>query len=515
MKYFLLFVIAFLSVTTEAQVTWANDVAEIFYNNCTQCHHNNGIAPFSLMQYQDALDNDSHIDDVVESGEMPPWIADTEYQEYAHERVLTQEEIATILQWMDLDMPAGDLADAPPAPIYPEDGFIALAPDVEVQIPEYTSQASSSADDYVCFSMPLGLSTDKKLRAFEVVPGNGHIVHHALLYIDSTGTYPTDTEGICVGPTDGLIGGYTPGAEPTIFPSDGEDINMGVTIPAGSNLVLALHYPEGSAGEVDNTKVRLYFYDDDTEIREIYTNPIIQNWNFILLPNQITPVSAQLGPMPIDFSVLSVFPHMHLLGNEIKSYAISSEGDTTNFVHIPHWNFEWQQFYFFNQIQHITAGSTIYGEGSFDNTTDNEFNPNNPPVLVFPGLNTSDEMFLVYFHFLPYEEGDEDINLAELTSLPTFLNELNNTSESSIATYPNPFHYATSIEITLKKAAKVSLFIYDNQGRLVDKLAEKSNLPSGVHLFKWQPETDLPNGLYHFSALINGESKSGMLVKGE
>jgi len=162
---------------------------------------------------------------------------------------------------------------APPAPVYPEDGFILNPPDLEVQIPTYTSQATNFSDDYVCISMPLGLTSSKKLRAFEVVPGNPEVVHHCLLYIDETGEYESDLSGYCVGPTDGLIGGYTPGAVPTIFPSDGADMNMGVIIPAGSNLVLAMHFPEGSAGETDDTKVRLYFYEDDVPLREITTSP--------------------------------------------------------------------------------------------------------------------------------------------------------------------------------------------------------------------------------------------------
>jgi hypothetical protein len=27
-------------------ITWASNIAPIFYNNCTKCHHDNGIAPF-------------------------------------------------------------------------------------------------------------------------------------------------------------------------------------------------------------------------------------------------------------------------------------------------------------------------------------------------------------------------------------------------------------------------------------------------------------------------------------
>lgn len=513
MKHVVLSLIFFVStLLSQAQTTWSEDVAIIIYDNCTTCHRPGGIAPFSLMDYSSAATYSYPIVTEVFAGTMPPWSPDPSYQSYAHERLLSQNEIQTLIDWLANGSSEGNPDLAPPPPVYPEDGFILNPPDIEVQIPTYTSQATNFSDDYVCISLPLGLLEDKKLRAFEVIPGNPEIVHHCLLYIDESGTYESDLGGDCVGPLDGLIGGYTPGAVPTIFPSDGADMNMGVSIPTGSNLVLAMHFPEGSAGETDDTKVRLYFYEDDVPLREISTEPLLQNWSFQLPAGEITQVDANFNLIPQDMSVLSVFPHMHLLGHQIKSFGVTTSQDTIPFVDIPHWDFEWQQFYAFDSIQVVPAGTNLIAQGEFDNTSANTHNPNNPPSNVFPGLNTSDEMFIVYFQFLPYEAGDEDLDVDQLTNLPVFIEQQHlKDGAIDVRAFPNPFFESVQLEIELTSNAIVSLHIYDQQGKRVAKLANKENLGSGISNFQWTPDQSISQGTYYYSLSVNGEYSSGVL----
>jgi hypothetical protein len=272
-----------------------------------------------------------------------------------------------------------------------------------------------------------------------------------------------------------------------------------------------MHFPEGSAGETDDTKVRLYFYEDDIDIREISTDPIIQNWSFNLPPGQITPVNAQYNVGNTDISVLSAFPHMHLLGKDIRSYAIGPDNDTIPLIDIPHWDFEWQQFYFFENIQRLPAGSTFYGEGHFNNTSSNPHNPNDPPISVGPGLNTSDEMFLIYFHYLAYQEGDELLDMEELTSLPTFVEEHNPSLSLDVNTYPNPFTESVTLSLAYEKSALASLYIYSGQGKLITKLAERQNIPAGTTQWTWTPEASIEAGIYYYSLIVDGEAQSGMI----
>ncbi len=527
MKKLTLIILSLISIVGKSQVTWSDDVAEVVYNNCANCHNPNGIAPFSLLTYQDAYDFRLAISPAVANGDMPPWTADTTYQRYSHERTLSSQEKNIILDWIAQGAPEGNAANTPPPPVFANEGFLTQTPDLEIQMPAYTSKATFIHDDYVCFSVPTGLTEDKKVRAFEVIPGNPSIVHHTLIYINQDGAYPTDTSGFCNGPNpedlnSSLMGVYVPGGLPTVFPSDG-NVNMGYKINAGANIVFAMHYPAGSAGISDSTKIRLYFYDDNTSIREIRSLPAIAKTNFTIPANTIdTLYKNQTVPYPGSISVLSVFPHMHLLGQSIEAYATTPEipfvstSDTIRFARINKWDFDWQEFFFFEYAKKLPAGSTLRGVATYDNTSNNHHNPNNPPIDVNEGLNTSDEMFLVYFHFLPYQSGDENLNLEDMTSnfYTVQVQEFN--KASSVKVYPNPFNHETTLSLAVTNAAVTSLYIYDMRGQLVNKLLDKAPLVSGENQVVWNGTNEEGNqvspGIYFYSIVQDGVQSSGKLV---
>ena len=108
-----------------------------------------------------------------------------------------------------------------------------------------------------------------------------------------------------------------------------------------------------------------------------------------------------------------VWPHMHYLGKEFYAYAVTPSNDTIRLVHIPDWDFRWQELYRMKKLVKIPAGSVINMVGTYDNTADNPFNPNNPPKIVFStgNMTSADEMFTLLMIYVPYKEGDEDISL--------------------------------------------------------------------------------------------------------
>jgi len=508
---FIAFFFFFLPIAAQAQLTWSDGAAEMIFENCSVCHNPNSIGPFDLLTYEDVSNFSGAIAAAVESNYMPPWTADDEYSNFAHSRALGEVEKLALLNWLEEDLPTGNLADAPPAPVFENQGFIQQEADLELEMESHTSNATATQDDYICVSIPTGLTEDKVIRGFEVVPGNSSILHHCLVYIDESGNSQSDFSGFCGGPNNdqGLIGGYAPGTFPTVFPSNGDDINMGITLTAGSNIILALHYPHGSAGEVDQTKVKFYFYDEDVEVREFSTFPLLQNWNFNIEANTQEEVMATFGPTQQDLSVFSVFPHMHLVGEYIQAFAVSPDDVTIPLVRIPHWDFEWQEFYFFENLQHVPSGSTFYSNGTYNNTSSNPHNPNDPPQDIQPGLNTSDEMFLVYFHFTEYQEGDEDLQIEELVSLST--QELLIDNNSSVSVYPNPASEEVTIDLGLLNTSKVSLFIYDHTGRLVEKIIERENLSPTESQVKWKTSA-MTSGMYYYSAMIDGTPVTGGIV---
>ena len=114
---FFLFLLFAASLNSTAQLEY-KDVAGIFYNRCTSCHHTNGGAPFSLMNYSSTLPETATIQNALNLGHMPPWPADTTYKRYVTEHIITQSEKNAILSWISSGALQGDTTLAPPQPIY-------------------------------------------------------------------------------------------------------------------------------------------------------------------------------------------------------------------------------------------------------------------------------------------------------------------------------------------------------------------------------------------------------------
>ena len=493
---------------------WSDNVAQIVYDKCTKCHHTGGIGGFSLMTYNETSAMATAIYDAVNQEHMPPWPPDNNYQQYVHDRALSASQKTTILDWITNGTPEGNAANTPPPPVYTNGALLGNG-DLVVQMPTYMSKATTN-DDYACFAVPTGLLQGRTIKSVEIVPGNQEIVHHALIYIDPTSAEVTDsTGGNCASPGNSgtkLLVGYTPGATPMTLPSVAP-LKLGFDLPANSQVYFAMHYPMGSYGQFDSTKVIFHFYPiGTTGVRMISAEPIIQNWSFSLPNNQITNVAAQYpnsGGLPANVSVLSVFPHMHLLGQNIRSYAYnpSNVNDTVRFINIPNWDFHWQDFYFFKHVQKVPNGYKIKGEGSFLNTTGS---------TVTAGLNTSDEMFLVYFHFMLYQSGDENYDMEALMSAS--LEEQIPPDNSPIAVYPNPFSEGTMISHPGVKAGDiVSVSIYDYQGKLIRKLTQSETAVQDGFEISWDGNaasgTTVRNGVYFVSINVNGVTSTKQLIK--
>lgn len=418
-KQVLLFSFLLLATPIFSQ-TWADNVAPILFNKCASCHRPQGIAPFSLLTYTDAFTYRQSISAAVSSRHMPPWPPDDNYVHFTGARTLSASEISTIVNWVNSGGASGNIGNAPAPPAAPVNAL--GTPDTELRMPDYTSTASNG-DIYQCFVLPLRLSTGKFVSAMEVVPGNNSIVHHVLVFQDTSANHAaqlldnaspgpgyTSFGGIGVSSAimmDAWVPGQTVKKLPAIF---------GKRIYPNSDLVIQVHYPAGSAGKLDSTKVRIY-YNNNTTARDVRIEPIMNHLAPTLvngpltIPANTTRTFEERFTIPafLKATVLAVGPHMHLIGESIKSFANKPNGDTIRFIDIPHWDFHWQGQYYYQKPVIVDGGSTIRAFATYNNTSSNPHNPNNPPQTVNLGEATTDEMMLVYFAFAAYEPGDENI----------------------------------------------------------------------------------------------------------
>ncbi len=499
MKRIFFFLLLFTSLLqlSKAQVNYSEHIASIFYQKCTNCHRTGAIGHFPLETYQDAVPHASGILSAVSAGTMPPWPPDTNYKRLAHERILTVQEKQSIIDWITSGTPQGNPALAPPLPNYPSGSQLG-ATDLSLQIPTYTSTAISN-DVYQCFVIPSGLTQSRNIKAMEVLPGNLSIVHHVLVFVDTNNTVQP---GACMGlnsPGLILIGGYTPGSNPDVFPN-GNGINMGVTIPAGKNIVVQIHYPKGSAGQTDNTKINFLFYPPATPVRKINIVPLIQNWTLNIPSETVKTYTAQYPAgnlvIPGNYTCIGIMPHMHMIGKSMEVYVVSALNDTIKLIRINNWDFHWQGFYHFKKPVKIPFGSKIRAKAVYDNTSANPNNPSNPPVLVQAGEQTTDEMFMAYFQYLDYVSGDENLNLENMTNIPASINNLQKPEIiPSLTISPNPTKGNIVVYYGLPKTGTVQLRIVDVLGKeiyssdqglqaegLYERQADLSQMPEGLYL---------------------------------
>lgn len=490
-----------------AQVNWSENIAPIIYGNCSKCHNPNGIAPISLMSYSDAYSNGVDIRDYVESREMPPWPPDPHYSRFANERILTQEQIDNISQWVYDGMPRGDSMLEPLPPVFSTVSEIAN-PDLVLNAPVYN--VNTSSDLYRCFVVPSTLVTDQYITGFEVIPGNRNIVHHVLIYSD-TSNIPVNLDAADPGPGYTNVGGtgspyakligiWVPGQQAYFTPQ-----GMGIRLPANSHVVMQVHYPGGISNEVDSTKFFLKLtsnFQREVTIDSPLNHFDLDNGPLFILPNTTKTFYAHYV-VPIDFSVLAVGPHMHLIGTSIKSWGITPMNDTIPFIDIPHWDFHWQGSYSFPRVLKIPMNTTLYSEARYDNTSSNNHNPNNPPQLVTLGEATTDEMMLVYFSFTPYFPGDENIIIDSTITNIAPLSSSVITTPQLYDPLPNPTTGAMTVQFFLPKPSDAKVLVLNMQGKILheEKFAfDKGGLvTSTLHL------ENLASGVY-FITLQAGET---------
>ncbi len=467
------------SLEGQDAVTYTKDISPIIYNNCTVCHRDGEIGPFPLTNFEEVRDEAYTILSVTRQGFMPPWMPDREFSNFLGERGLTNQEVETIAQWIEAEMPEGDPALEAPMPKFAE-GSALGDPDLTLRVAEPYTIKGSNEDEYRVFVLPTGLTEDRDLISVEFRPGNRSILHHGLLAFDTTGKARENDAidplsgyevfggfGVPIRP-DAQLPGYTPGAVPLRLPK-----GVGIKLPAGADILMQTHYSPWPVRDSDQSSVNLFFADEPVErylktrmlmpfdlVEEDTLQPPslslserlavvqelvdefgqsgfgqsgnranrgnipdrlgegfggrLEGWSLFKLPPDKVSRFHGIWNVDDDISLISIYPHMHLLGKSWEICAIDPEGNRKNLLKIDSWDFNWQGDYPLPKYVKINKGSTIHAIATYDNTADNPVNPNMPPKASGWGGKTTDERYLLGFNYVDYREGDENTSLNHL-----------------------------------------------------------------------------------------------------
>ncbi len=383
-----------------APVTFNHDVAPIVFQNCMACHRAGEVGPFPLTNYLEVKKKAKTILQVIDESYMPPWHA-ASHGEFLNERRLTPEQKALLHAWVDAGEPQGLAEDLPAAPHFVE-GWQLGEPDLVLDPGEDYPVAAEGRDEYRCFVLPTHNEKDRWVRAVEVRAGNRSIVHHALVYLDTSGKAReldaadpgpgyASFGGIGFLPVGGL-GGWAPGITPRPLPE-----GIGYYLPAGADVVLQVHYHRSGKPESDRTRIGIYY--SRTPVDKRYRSFPITYRKLAIAAGDANYHVEVTGPVPRNLTILNVTPHMHLLGREMLVEAKLPDGKMQPLVNVTDWDFNWQTTYWFKEPVHVPRGSTVHLAARYDNSAANEHNPSNPPQDVTWGEQTTNEMCLAFLGF--------------------------------------------------------------------------------------------------------------------
>jgi len=380
--------------------TFNRDIVRILQQNCQTCHHEGDIAPFPLVTYNDAKSRAFLIKVMTLTREMPPWKPSEGCGDFADDRRLGEEEIATIGKWVDAGAPEGNAADLP-APLVFGSEWSLGEPDLILSSPEAFT-APEGQDTYRCFTLPTNLTSMAYVSAIDTHPGDRSSVHHVISFIDYNGDSVRLDEAepgpgyTCFGgpgfSLPGSLGGWAPGMRALQLPSE-----VAFELPAASRVVLQVHYhPHDIAPTPDRTQFGIYFAKQPPA-KVMRVVPII-NQSFTIPPNNPNYEVTAAFPIPTPFAtkIWFIAPHMHLLGKKMTVETKPPGGASQCLIDIADWDFNWQGAYLYRQPIDVPAGSQLSLRAWYDNSSSNPRNPNSPPKAVSWGEATTDEMCIAF-----------------------------------------------------------------------------------------------------------------------
>jgi hypothetical protein len=423
-------------------VSFASDVQPVVEEVCARCHTGDGpgAVHVAMDTAGEIAANAFDIGTVVSVGEMPPWPASDLGPAYERDWSLDEDQIDAIVRWSAVD---GPLDVDPAMAIVPVHGPIALEDfDAELRPAKGYDGTAFQPDEYRCYVYDPGLSAEAFVEAYEFVPDQTEVVHHAIGYLIPGSRMDRANELSAQDSQDGwscfggsglgvndIFLGWAPGQTATEF-----EVGSGLHMGAGDFMVLQVHYHFEVDAPPDQSALRLRWVDDATDVEEIVVGqyfapaeipcseqeegPLCDREaamaraldrygaqgvqaDFILAlcgqdPNVVGRLSEQGvasgscdQPVNNPGHLVSVLGHAHELGRSFRMTLNPGRPDERILLDIPNWSFDWQFAYEPVEDIELRVGDTVRVECTWDRTLRD---PVLEPAYVFWADGTDDEM---------------------------------------------------------------------------------------------------------------------------
>jgi hypothetical protein len=401
-----------LASQSSKPATFSKDVAPIFQEKCESCHRPGSMAPMALITYDQVRPWAKAIRQRVITRQMPPWHLDktTGVQKFQNDMSLSDEQIETIVRWVDAGAPQGDPKDLPRPKQWPNTEGWQLAsqfgqPDLIIKSEPYTMPAKGQ-DVWFKPLTQIPLSEPRWVRAVEIRPGTAagrKITHHALAYLQQ------EEPGTNTGPiTQGLLMEWAVNKNYDVYRP-----NTGKLLRPGARIWWEMHLHAVGEEIRDNVELAVYLYPKNQEpkYRTFLTAFSGTRGNAAsglldIPPNSIAQTegyTALRAPARLE----NFQPHMHLRGKAMLLEAILPDGTKRTISYVDHFNFNWMTNYIYadDSAPVLPKGTLIHVVAWHDNTKANPNNPD-PDQWVGWGDRTVDEMAHAWVNVTYISEDD-------------------------------------------------------------------------------------------------------------
>lgn len=347
-------------------ISYADTIAPMLNDNCVSCHREGGIGPWAMTDYNMVRGFSLMIREVVRTQRMPPWHADPHVGEFSNDRSLSDEQIRTLVHWIEAGAPRGEGADllAETARQWPM--WVMGEPDVIIEIPPEDVPASGVVDyKYKMVTNPL--DQDVWVKAAEIIPGDRSVLHHVI-----TSFGELETEGRRAGRlkrgTGGGLGGYVPGAVGKPFPED-----TGILLPAGATIEFQMHYTPAGLATTDTSRMGLYLHKAPPKHK--LGSMILLNPRILIPAGAPNHSEVMVRTFDQDVLVYSLLPHAHYRGKASEFVAHLPDGTKETLLSVPRYDFNWQTNYDLEEPRFLPAGTKMVHRTWWDNSSRNPANP--------------------------------------------------------------------------------------------------------------------------------------------
>ena len=397
---------------SRASLTYHKDVVPILQKRCQECHRAGGPGPFELLSFDDVAYNTEKIREVVVDRRMPPWhgFLNPVYGKISNDQRLTDEELETLLAWIDSGAQEGNAKEAPPPIKWPSpDAWGIGKPDFVFKMAEPFRVPKSGTLEYQFFRVKLDYAQDRWFRGIEIKPGNREVVHHVTLHMapsvknDKLQGFASMAQlyGLS-GEHAKLINDYVPGDpyNAKVYPP-----HQAVVIPKHSDLIFEVHYTPNNRESVSDQSMVAFQWAAGPPAEEVLTKVFRRATGRFVVPPRVNHHRIEdTYYFEHDIVVEAIRPHMHLRGQSFRLERIERNPETDEIekretiLSVPIFDPGWQRTYELATPFVLPAGTEMIATAVFDNSSLNPNNPD-PSAEVVWGQQTYDEMFSTRFKY--------------------------------------------------------------------------------------------------------------------